>query len=221
MKKAFEDMLLFHVKNKSYIGKTPSVPNEGTAELRRTLIEEEFEELMSALSAGDLPGIADSIADLCYVLIGTAVSYGIYLPAVWDAVQKSNMTKDGGHREDGKVMKGDSFKHPDIVRILNTQIQVGTVAKYAASAGAILRHAANAHIASEEDIKRKNIKSSSITITREPICIGQEDGWKTFSVKDCPITVVVNMQDGERCCHIVIENVKPENFRCEFTEAQS
>jgi predicted HAD superfamily Cof-like phosphohydrolase len=68
--------------------------------------------------------IADAIADSIYVLIGTALEYGIPLDAVWGEVQISNMAKvdlDTGkvrRREDGKVLKSEGWTKPDIRKAL-------------------------------------------------------------------------------------------------------
>lgn len=111
---AYQQVLDFHIKHRCYIGEVPSVPSQGTPALRETLIKEEYKELLSALTEGDLKEIADGIADCLYVLIGTAVSYGIDLPAVWDAVHTHNMQKTGGKRGDGKVLKTQEDGKPKI-----------------------------------------------------------------------------------------------------------
>jgi predicted HAD superfamily Cof-like phosphohydrolase len=60
------------------------------------------------------------MADSIYVIVGAAIEYGIPLSAVWDAVQKSNLAKRDPstgkvrRREDGKILKPDGWKPPDI-----------------------------------------------------------------------------------------------------------
>ena len=70
----------------------------------------------------DLGGIADGIADLIYVLLGTALSYGIHIAPIWDEVQRTNMAKEGGAtRHDGKVLKPEGWQPPDVRGILLKQ----------------------------------------------------------------------------------------------------
>ena len=115
----FKDVLEFHQKFGCHIGSNPSVPEVGTAVLRQGLMDEEYQELNEALDKEDLPGIADGVADLIYVLCGLAISYGINLDDVWAAVHKANMKKVGGKtRPDGKILKPEGWTHPDIKTIL-------------------------------------------------------------------------------------------------------
>lgn len=66
---------------------------EATRELRRRLIVEEAREVEDAIEANNLEEIADGLADLIYVAVGTALAYGIPLDRVWTEVQRSNMAK--------------------------------------------------------------------------------------------------------------------------------
>ena len=88
----------------------PTVVDRRTRELRVKLIQEELDELKEALAAEDLSSIAKEIADLLYVVYGTAVSYGIDMDPVFREVHRSNMTKVGGYkREDGKWVKPTTY----------------------------------------------------------------------------------------------------------------
>jgi len=112
----YQDVYDFHKKFGIYFGENgPEVPDETTIDLRWALIEEEVnKELESAVSKGDLVGIADGIADAIYVLLGTAISYGIDLRPIWDMVQEANMSKTGGKkREDGKLLKPEGWISPE------------------------------------------------------------------------------------------------------------
>lgn len=95
--------------------------------LRHKLIQEEVGELLDASmsSQGTLVDVADAITDCFYILIGTALEYGIAdkLPALFDEVHSSNMSKldkNGKplYREDGKVMKGPNYKKPNLKDII-------------------------------------------------------------------------------------------------------
>jgi predicted HAD superfamily Cof-like phosphohydrolase len=86
------------------------------------LIREEFYELMYAMREMDVVETADACADLIWVIEGLCHSLGIPLQHVWDEVNRSNMSKtvDGKliKREDGKVLKPDTYSPPDIKSIL-------------------------------------------------------------------------------------------------------
>lgn len=88
--------------------------------LRRALIGEEYMEFVEAETHNDIVGVADALADLLYVIYGTAHEYGIPLEEIFDEVHRSNMTKfiDGYYRVDGKWMKGKSYEEPRIESIL-------------------------------------------------------------------------------------------------------
>jgi len=98
--------------------------NSPKAQLCIRLIREECcSELCGALESGDLVGVADGIADALYVILFTALYYGIPVDDVWDAVHAAAMTKrwpDGKFHHDAgnKVIKPHGWKHPDIAAIL-------------------------------------------------------------------------------------------------------
>jgi predicted HAD superfamily Cof-like phosphohydrolase len=94
--------------------------------LRVALLEEEVGEFVAASEKGDLIGIADALADIVYVVYGTALTYGIDLDSVLQEVHRSNMSKLSGDgkpliREDGKVLKSDQYFPPDIASALGLQ----------------------------------------------------------------------------------------------------
>jgi predicted HAD superfamily Cof-like phosphohydrolase len=118
-----KDVLDFHNKFGCYSNAEPQgIPHE-VEELRWRLITEELNELAGGMfDTSDLSEIADAITDLIYVLIGTAIAYGIDLRPVWDAVQAANMAKTGGGtRGDGKILKPPGWTAPDIDKILDEQ----------------------------------------------------------------------------------------------------
>ena len=90
------------------------------AKLRVALLEEEVSEFVTASEKGDLVGVADALADMVYVIYGTALTYGIDLNAVLREVHRSNMSKLGSDgkpliRDDGKVLKSERYSPPDII----------------------------------------------------------------------------------------------------------
>lgn len=89
--------------------------------MRWKLIKEEVDELNQALMENDVHAVADAYADIIYVALGSAIMHiGIErFIRVWDEVQRANMDKvsDGGkiiRREDGKILKPDGWRGPDI-----------------------------------------------------------------------------------------------------------
>ncbi|MEE8125698.1 MAG: MazG nucleotide pyrophosphohydrolase domain-containing protein [Nitrospirales bacterium] len=112
----------FHEQFGIHVGPTPSPLNEPTQTLRNRLIQEEFEELQEAMHSQHLPSIAKELADLLYVVYGTAVSLGIDMEPVFKEVHRSNMSKVGGYkREDGKWVKPPTYSPAALDNILEAQ----------------------------------------------------------------------------------------------------
>jgi NTP pyrophosphatase (non-canonical NTP hydrolase) len=101
--------------------------------LRGDLIEEETEEVGEELydltcwptqvlcpsEDIDKAALTKELADLLYVTIGFAVTFGLPLCEVFERVHQSNMSKLGEdgkpiYREDGKVMKGPNYQPPQL-----------------------------------------------------------------------------------------------------------
>ena len=85
-------------------------------ELRLNLLSEELEEVAEAATVENL---TKELADLLYVTIGMAVTFGLPLVEVFERVHQSNMSKLGEdgkpiYREDGKVMKGPNYQPPQL-----------------------------------------------------------------------------------------------------------
>ena len=94
-------------------------PDENLKTVRAKLIAEEAEEVLHALTVEDKAAIAKELADLVYVIYGTALVWDIDLDRVICDVHKSNMTKVGDdgqpvRREDGKILKGPNYRPPDL-----------------------------------------------------------------------------------------------------------
>lgn len=113
----------FHRKFDILVGDRPSIPEEATRQLRVRLIQEEFQELQEAMAVQDLPAVAKELADLLYVVYGTAVSYGVDMDPVFREVHRSNLSKVGGHkREDGKWVKPTTYSPADVVPLIEAQL---------------------------------------------------------------------------------------------------
>lgn len=109
----------------------PQAPDAQTVALRKELIYEEvmgLGELFDSMDKGNLAGIADGIADVLYVVLGTAAAYGIDAQACFDEAHRSNMTKatwDERTRtfvviksETGKILKPDTFVPADFSKVI-------------------------------------------------------------------------------------------------------
>ena len=88
------------------------------------MIEEELDELQYGIDNQDMVEIADALTDLLYVVYGAGHAFGIDLDDCFKEVHKSNLSKLGPDfrpikREDGKVLKPDTFFPPDLKTVLN------------------------------------------------------------------------------------------------------
>ena len=72
-------------------------------DFRASLIGEEFNELKTAISTNDFKEIRDALADILYVVYGTAVSFGIDADSDFAVVHSSNMSKLCDTEEDAKA----------------------------------------------------------------------------------------------------------------------
>ena len=127
MKKNIDAVKAFHSAFKIGYRETPKADlGIDKNELRFNLMKEENEEYLEAAKNNDLIEVADALGDMLYILCGTIIEHGLQhkIEAVFDEIQKSNMSKlgiDGNpiYREDGKVLKGPNYFKPDIDKILN------------------------------------------------------------------------------------------------------
>jgi len=102
----------------------PSFPEDSVQRLRLDLIEEELDELQYGIDNQNMVEIADALTDLLYVVYGAGHAFGIDLDDCFKEVHKSNLSKLGPDlrpikREDGKVLKPDTFFPPDLKTVLN------------------------------------------------------------------------------------------------------
>ena len=101
----------------------PEFPEEHIQRLRINLIEEELDELQMAVDNQDMVEVADALTDLLYVVYGAGHAFGIDLDECFCEVHRSNLSKLGPDfkpikREDGKVMKPDTYSPPDLKTVL-------------------------------------------------------------------------------------------------------
>ena len=72
-------VLEFHEAFSTDIHSTPHLTNPGINAMRNRLIQEEFDEYKEAVESGDTAKAVKELADLLYVVLGTAVAQGLPL----------------------------------------------------------------------------------------------------------------------------------------------
>lgn len=86
--------------------------------IRAKLMISELSEVLEALRDRDEVELADGLADLEYVTVGTATTYLIPIGDVFDEVHRSNMTKsnvgEAVKNHSGDKGKGDGYSPPDV-----------------------------------------------------------------------------------------------------------
>lgn len=119
----YADMVDFHKEvMKDRFLEYPHIPEKKYVDLRKAIVSEEIKETFEAMDSGNMIEIADGIVDSIVVLIGTAITYGIDIRPIWKEIHKTNMAKkDGPIREDGKKLKPEGWKPPDVASILKEQ----------------------------------------------------------------------------------------------------
>ena len=115
----------FNLPRRFYPDPYLSIP-EAESALRMRLLREETDEVQEAVESEDLEAIAQELADVVYIVYGTALAYGINLDAVLAEVHRANMSKldENGRailRADGKVLKSPLFKKADVASVLGLE----------------------------------------------------------------------------------------------------
>lgn len=115
----------FHLACGLDVRTTPTTVGPELADHRQELLAEEVTEV-AEVAAGPLDALAHELADVVYVAYGTALVHGIDLDAVIAEVHRANMSKLGPdgrpvRRADGKVLKGERYRAPDVAAVLREQ----------------------------------------------------------------------------------------------------
>ena len=118
----------YHERFGCTVNDRPTWAGQDEHRVRVALIEEELAELRNAGEARDLVEVADALADLLYAVYGAAVAYGIDLEPVFQEIHAANLTKGGGARRDGKVLKGPDYRPPRVAPIIRQQLGLATAA---------------------------------------------------------------------------------------------
>jgi predicted HAD superfamily Cof-like phosphohydrolase len=111
----------FHDRFFADARREPTIPSDELLALRSRLLAEEANEFAQAARARNLVGMADALADLLYVVLGTATVLGIDLEPVFAEVHRSNMTKEQSRQRIGKAVKGPDYSRPDVAGVLQAQ----------------------------------------------------------------------------------------------------
>ena len=112
-----------------------AIRDEDDNRYTRLLIKNKSDELIASMLKGDLVGVADGLSDVLYVVIGTAVAYGIDIQEVFDEVHRSNLSKTIWNEEQqrytiekdefGKGIKPPTYSPAAIEPIIERQIENG------------------------------------------------------------------------------------------------
>jgi len=103
-------------------------PTPELALLRQSLILEEAKEASAELLRPqvDKAALTKELADILYVVYGTAITFGLPLDTVFNRVHASNMSKlvDGKplYRDDGKVLKGPNYQPPKLDDLFDVSV---------------------------------------------------------------------------------------------------
>jgi predicted HAD superfamily Cof-like phosphohydrolase len=112
----FQDSLRFMYA----VGQTTDQFNVDQFNLYLDLIKEEVAELQDAVDSGDSIEVLDALIDILVVTIGAGNSIGANMEGAWDEVMYTNFAKidpETGKvrkREDGKVLKPEGWKPPQL-----------------------------------------------------------------------------------------------------------
>jgi predicted HAD superfamily Cof-like phosphohydrolase len=83
---------------------------------RSRFLHEELDEFCVASGEGNIVGVADALADIIYVALGTAYKMGLPFEEIWRAVQDANMRKVPGQTKRGNkvdAMKPEGWVGPE------------------------------------------------------------------------------------------------------------
>jgi predicted HAD superfamily Cof-like phosphohydrolase len=99
-------------------------PNEKNYKMYLNLIDEEVAELEEAVMADDRVEQLDALVDILVVTMGAIRAAGWDGEGAWDEVMRTNFAKidpDTGKvrkREDGKVLKPEGWKAPELAQFV-------------------------------------------------------------------------------------------------------
>ena len=101
--------------------------NEPQFNLYTSLIQEEVDELWAANAAADPKECLDALIDILVVTVGAIHSMGADGAGAWNEVMRTNFAKIDpatgrvNKREDGKVLKPEGWKPPELEQFIQTR----------------------------------------------------------------------------------------------------
>lgn len=132
MQKQISQLIEWHTKFDVPFRTVPDPFDDSSANidylrLRARIMKEEVKEWETeAIYNSDIDKRAKELADILYTVFGTVIAEGLQdqIERVFDAVHESNMSKLGDDgkpvkRADGKVLKGQNYKEPDLSFLIN------------------------------------------------------------------------------------------------------
>ena len=102
MNSMLDDVADFHLEVLQLTAtESPTLLSQEFCMERFRFMSEEIEEFVDAGIKGDMVGVADALADVIYVALGTAYQMGLPFQAIWDHVHRANMRKVRGETKRG------------------------------------------------------------------------------------------------------------------------
>ena len=104
-------------------------PSEANYKMYLSLIDEEVGELVEAVAANDKVEQLDALVDILVVTMGAIRAGGFDGEGAWKEVMDTNFAKIDPttgkviKRADGKVLKPEGWKAPELAQFLNLEIE--------------------------------------------------------------------------------------------------
>jgi len=108
-------------------GQTVGERNQDQFDLYLKLIQEEVDELQTAVDDNDRVEQLDALIDIMVVTVGAVQSLGVDGEGAWKEVMSTNFAKIDSltgrvrKREDGKVMKPTGWQPPNLSKYINKE----------------------------------------------------------------------------------------------------
>lgn len=120
-----ELVLEFHLRFSLPRADVPRLLDPDLQRFRIARLREELDEYEAAVANEDLPGAADALVDLAYIVHGTAIAHGVPWRALFDEVHAANMRKvqvadaeDSKHGHAADIKKPLGWRPPDVFEVL-------------------------------------------------------------------------------------------------------
>ena len=108
-------------------GQTVGERNQDQFDLYLKLIQEEVDELQTAVDDNDRVEQLDALIDIMVVTVGALQSLGVDAEGAWKEVMSTNFSKIDSltgrvrKREDGKVLKPTGWQPPQLAKYINKE----------------------------------------------------------------------------------------------------